>query len=69
MFQDLVENEFFYIAIDENKKGFLNLNLFEKLNKVNGILTDSQNENGCITIFEKMNSMDITLAADFENRL
>jgi hypothetical protein len=69
MFQDLVENEFFYIAIDESNNSLLNKSLLSSLNDVSKDFPKNQEDYGCIKVFTSNSGYSIQLNADFENRL
>ena len=69
MFQDLVENEFFYIALDDNADNILNTDSFIKLNDITSRFSEDINDYECIRIFENDLKTKIDLYADFDKRI
>ncbi|MDD4542279.1 MAG: PEP/pyruvate-binding domain-containing protein [Clostridia bacterium] len=69
MFQDLVENEFFYIALDDNADNILNTDSFIKLNDITSRFSEDINDYECIRIYENDLKTKIDLYADFDKRI
>lgn len=68
MFQDIVENEMFYIAVmDKAEDTFLRKDFFEGNSLLQNIVSDAESFSDIVKVYE-IEKADVTLFADYENQ-